>query len=116
MLELGTVSMDVARTLQVGVVRLNLLEFTRLIRCAIVNDNYLFLLRLFIMSLSNIPWLFTSGKGKKVSMPIENFQRTRHSVAYSICCRAHHVWARKIFQKRSFQAAGKRYFELGFCK
>ena len=34
---------DVERTLQLGDVRLNLPEFTRLIRCAIVTDNYLFL-------------------------------------------------------------------------
>jgi len=38
-------------------------------------------------------------------MAIDNFQRTRQSVVSSVCCRAHHGWARKIFHSEGSQKA-----------
>ena len=48
-------------------------------------------------------------------MAIENFQCARHFS--SICYRAHHGWAgRTNCPNESSRKAGKRYFEIGFCK
>ena len=55
---------DVARTLQLGGVRLNLPVFPWL--------------------KGNVLLLFTSGKGRMVSVAIRNFQRTTHSLVSSI--------------------------------
>ena len=49
-------------------------------------------------------------------MVIKNLQRIRQSIVSSVYYRAHHGWARKKFQNRSSQMAGKRCFEFGFCK
>ena len=49
-------------------------------------------------------------------MVIKNFQRIRHSLVFSVYCKAHHGWARKNFQNRSSETAGECYFEFCFCK
>ena len=99
------VNRDVARTLYLRGVRLNFPEFKLLMRCSIVTDHYLF------QCFKAMFFGFISS----ASLDIENFQRTRQSLASSVYCRAHHGWARKIFQKSS-QVDGKRYFELGYLQ
>ena len=68
------------------------------------------------MSQSNVLWLYTSGRGRKGSMAIENFQCVGHSLVSSVDYTAQHGCARKNFQNRSSKMDGKRYFEFGFCE
>ena len=98
------VNRDVARALYLRGVRLNFPEFKLLVKCSIVTDHYLF------QCLKAMFFGFISS----ANMDIESFQRARHSLASTVYCRAHHGWTRKMFQNRSSQIDGKRYFELGF--
>ena len=49
-------------------------------------------------------------------MTTENFLRTRHSLVFNICYRAHHGWVWKNFQNGSSQMAEERLFAFGFTQ
>ena len=53
--------------------------------------------------------------GRRVSTAVENFQRARNSLVAVFIMRPNMVGPGKFF-KTSFQTAGERYFEFGFCK
>ena len=68
--------------------------------------NKLFYCQCFLASCKS--WGQDSKHGhRKLSM-------CEHSLVSNVYYRAHHGWARKKFQNRSSQTAGKRYFEFGF--
>ena len=47
---------------------------------------------------------------------IRYFQCIRHSLVSSLYYGAHHGWARRNFQNKGSQMAGKRYLEIKVCK